>query len=72
MLETIRTDDFLALVPERVLYGKMAGLKLFEPPVLVPDFDVIACWHRRVEADPGQRWIRGLLEKVAKELSAEA
>jgi DNA-binding transcriptional LysR family regulator len=72
MLETIRTDDFLALVPERVLYGKMAGLKLFEPPVLVPDFDVIACWHRRVDADPGQRWIRGLLEKVAKELSAEA
>ena len=70
MLETIRTDDFLALVPERLLYGKMAGLKLFAPPVLVPDFDVIACWHRRLDADPAQRWIRGLLEDVAKGLSA--
>ena len=70
MLETIRTDDFLALVPERVLYGKMAGLKLFEPPVLVPDFDVIACWHSRVDADPAQRWIRGLLDSVAKGVSA--
>ena len=70
MLETIRTDDFLALVPERLLYGKMAGLKLFEPPVLVPDFDVIACWHSRVDADPAQRWIRGLLDSVAKGVSA--
>ncbi len=70
MLETIRTDDFLALVPERLLYGKMAGLKLFEPPVLVPHFDVIACWHRRVDADPAQRWIRGLLDSVAKGESA--
>jgi DNA-binding transcriptional LysR family regulator len=66
MLETIRTDDFLALVPERLLYGKMAGLKLFEPPVIVPDFDVIACWHNRVDADPAQLWIRDLLDTVAK------
>ena len=68
MLETIRTDDFLALVPERLLDGKMAGLKSFEPPVLVPDFDVIACWHRRLDADPAQRWIRSLLDSVAKGL----
>ena len=70
MLETIRTDDFLALVPERLLDGKMAGLKLFEPPVTVPDFDVIACWHRRLEADPTHRWVRGLLESVASGISA--
>jgi DNA-binding transcriptional LysR family regulator len=70
MLETLRTDNFLALVPERLLIGKMVGLKRFEPPVLVPDFDVIACWHRRLDADPAQRWIRGLLGAVAKEMSA--
>lgn len=70
MLETVRTDDFLALVPERLLHGNMAGLKLFEPPVLVPDFDVIACWHRRLDADPAHRWIRTLLESVAKRVSA--
>lgn len=65
MLETIRTDDFLALVPGRLLHGKTAGLKVFEPPVVVPDFDVIACWHQRNNVDSAQRWIRGLLEKVA-------
>jgi len=69
MLETIRTDDFLALVPERLLHGKMAGLKRFQSPVTVPDFDVIACWHKRLDADPAQRWIRRLLAAVAKGLS---
>ncbi len=70
LLETIRTDDFLALVPERLLYDKMAGLRVFEQPLSVPDFDVIACWHRRLDADPAQGWIRALLESVARESSA--
>lgn len=69
MLETIHTGDFLALVPERLLRGRMAGLKLFEPPVLVPDFDVIACWHRRVDKSPAHEWLRALLASLATELS---
>jgi len=72
LLETLRADDFLALVPERLLRGRMAGMKWFEPPVLVPDFDVIACWHRRVDADPAHRWIRRQLESVARSISARA
>lgn len=69
LLETMRTGDFLALVPERLLYGKMAGLKLFNPPITVPDFDVIATWHQRVEKNPAHRWLRSRLIAVADELS---
>ncbi len=69
LLETIRTGDFLALVPERLLYGKMAGLKLFNPPITVPDFDVIATWHQRVERNPVHRWLRSRLTTVAEDLS---
>jgi len=69
LLETLRTDDFLALVPERLLYGKMAGLRLFEPPITVPDFDVIATWHHRVEKNPAHRWLRSRLTAVAQEMS---
>lgn len=69
LLETIRTGDFLALVPERLLYGKMAGLKLFNPPITVPDFDVIATWHQRVGRNPAHRWLRSRLTSIAAELS---
>jgi DNA-binding transcriptional LysR family regulator len=69
LLETIRAGDFLALVPERLLYGKMAGLKLFNPPITVPDFDVIATWHQRVGRNPAHSWLRSRLTAVAAELS---
>ena len=65
LLETLRTGNFLALVPERLLRGRTSGLKLLEPPITVPDFDVIACWHYRVDKDPAQRWLRGLMGSVA-------
>ena len=69
MLELVRTNDFLALVPEQLLRGKMAGLRRFSPPVAVPNFDVIACWHGRVEKEPIQRWVRDLLASVAKQIT---
>lgn len=69
LLETLRTDDFFALVPERLLFGKMAGLRLFESPITVPDFDVIATWHRRVDRNPAHRWLRSRLAAVAEEMS---
>ena len=31
-------------------------------------FDVIVCWHHRVDKDPVQRWLRALLTSVAKSL----
>lgn len=66
MLELVRTNDFLALAPERLLRGKMAGLRRFTPPVDVPSFDVTACWNTRLDKDPVQRWIRGVLASEAK------
>lgn len=71
LMETIRTGDFLALVPERLLYGKMAGLKLFSPPITLPDFDVIATWHQRVDKNPAHHWLRSRLIAVADRLSKE-
>ncbi len=66
LLETVRTDDFLALAPERLVHGRMSGLKIFDQPITVPDFDVIACWHSRLETDPAHLWIRGVLSNLAK------
>lgn len=72
MLEAVRSDDLLALIPERFLRGKSAGLKLFEPPVPVPDFDVIACWHQRQDHDPAQHWLRDQLIAAAKRTAGDA
>ena len=68
LIETIRTGDLLAMVPARFLRGKMAGVKLFDSPITIPDFDVIAAWHQRVDKDPAHRWLLSLLSDVSEGL----
>ena len=66
--EVLKTDDLIAVVPERVLCGRMGGLRTFAPPVAVPGFDVVMLWHERLHKDPAHRWLRELLAAVAEDL----
>ncbi len=59
-------SDLVAVAPERLVKGLSSSLKLFAPPVGVPDFDVIAVWHPRVQHDPMHRWLRGRLQTLAE------
>ncbi|WP_284736038.1 LysR family transcriptional regulator [Dongia deserti] len=65
--EILATDDLIAVVPERVVRGRMSGLRTFAPPVAVPEFSVVALWHQRVHTDPAHRWLRGLVAETARE-----
>ena len=56
--EILKTDDLIAVVPERVLRGRMAGLRTFAPPLKIPGFSVHALWHQRVHQDSAYRWLR--------------
>ena len=64
LLKTIQRDNFLALVPARILSGHMQRLKQYDIPFQVPDFDVIVCWHQIVDNDPLLKWTRALLQEV--------
>ncbi len=66
--EILQTDDLIAVVPERVLRGRTAGLRTFAPPVVVPGFSVILLWHQRLQQDPAHRWLRELLAATAQGL----
>jgi DNA-binding transcriptional LysR family regulator len=66
--EILQTDDLIAVVPERVLRGRMSGLRTFAPPVAVPGFNVVLLWHQRLHEDPAHRWLRELLADTARSL----
>src|SRR6185312_7854862 len=66
--EILQTDDLIAVVPERVLRGRMRGLRTFVPPVDVPGFNVVLLWHQRLHQDPVHRWLRELLAATAQGL----
>jgi DNA-binding transcriptional LysR family regulator len=57
----IAESDLVATVPRDIgmAFAKLAKLRLVEPPVKVPMFDVKQYWHHRAHKDPVNVWLRG-------------
>jgi DNA-binding transcriptional LysR family regulator len=66
--DILRTDDLIAVVPERLLGGRMSGLRSFAPPLAIPGFGVVALWHARLHQDPAHRWLREQIAATARDL----
>jgi DNA-binding transcriptional LysR family regulator len=63
-LALARTSDLIATVPERHTGNLRAGMHSFPIPVSTAEFTVSMLWHPRLDADPGHRWLRGLVREV--------
>ena len=66
LFEILRSGDFLAFVPERLLHKRRSEIRLFETGMNPPEFDVVATWHPRVSADLQHKGLRELLVEVAR------
>ena len=71
-------SDLLAVVPQSCLgntflkgYAGSLGLSHFILPVALPQVQITALWHPRVDADPTQRWFRQLVSTVCKKAYRE-
>jgi DNA-binding transcriptional LysR family regulator len=60
----VQATDLAALVPRDIAEGFGAENAIVEPPFPLRDFTVSLHWSRRVEAEPGHRWMRGLIGEV--------
>ena len=41
-------------------------IKVFRTELEIPEFEVVAMWHPRFDAEPRHAWLRRLLLDVAK------
>lgn len=59
----LERTDLVVTVPSRVarVFEQMGRFKTLAPPVEIPPSDVRIHWHERFDADPGNRWLRGML-----------
>ncbi|HET8731396.1 MAG TPA: LysR family transcriptional regulator [Moraxellaceae bacterium] len=66
----IRSTDLIATMPRRLArHASLSGdLQLLKPPVALSGYQVHQVWHPRTEADPVQKWLRGLVSEVATAL----
>lgn len=59
----VATSDYIACVPSELaeLFSKLADIRMFRPPVPLPDLVVKQFWHARFHNDAGHRWFRQLV-----------
>lgn len=66
LLTIIAESDLIATVPRDVgfVFSRLARIRLVEPPVSPPPFDVKQHWHRRVHNDAANIWLRRTVHEV--------
>ncbi|PXW28381.1 LysR family transcriptional regulator [Paraburkholderia caballeronis] len=60
VLSVVASTDLVAMVPSRLALNH-AALRVVEPPVEVPGYEMAMLWHERVHRDPAHKWLRGLI-----------
>lgn len=63
-LALARSSDLVATVPERHTAALREDMASFALPFEVPETRVAMLWHRRMDVDPGHRWLRGCMRRV--------
>jgi DNA-binding transcriptional LysR family regulator len=63
----VAATDLAAVMPRNIARGFEGGYAIVEPEFPQRDFVVALHWSKRFEADPGNRWLRGIIETLFKE-----
>ncbi|WP_110657123.1 LysR family transcriptional regulator [Salinicola halimionae] len=70
--EIVARSDMIALVPTRVADDRAGRVRLFDPPLPVPGFDMAMVWHDRTTTHPLHRWLRQRITELTPGASGEA
>jgi DNA-binding transcriptional LysR family regulator len=59
-------SDLVATVPQDIatVVGRLVPLKTIELPFRPPQLQVQQFWHRRMQNDPANRWLRAVFYEV--------
>ena len=63
----VSRSELLLTVPERLAacYAHAFPLQLHEPPIELPDVQLVQMWHERFDDSPAHRWLRELLIRAS-------
>jgi DNA-binding transcriptional LysR family regulator len=56
----------VAIVPKSLVKHSSFVLKAFKMPIDFPQIEIALLWHKRVQKDPGNAWLRDQLLEVCK------
>jgi len=62
VMSVLAASDLVAMLPSRLVRDATA-LRVVEPPVEVPGFEMSMYWHERSHRDPAHQWLREFIAK---------
>ena len=65
--QIVAATDLAAIMPRNIARGFEGSWAIVEPEFPQRDFAVSLHWSRRLESDPGNRWLREVIERRVKE-----
>ena len=65
----VKATDLAVVMPRNIaqIFAADGGYAIIEPPFPLRDFTVSLHWSKRFEADPANRWLRGVIEELFRE-----
>ncbi|MGE0113849.1 MAG: LysR family transcriptional regulator [Steroidobacteraceae bacterium] len=62
----IESTDLIVTLPKYVgdIFARSANIRVLRPPYPLPQFDIKQYWHRCQHEDPGNRWLRAIVQKL--------
>ncbi|MBB3063319.1 LysR family transcriptional regulator [Microbulbifer rhizosphaerae] len=57
VLSAVANTDLVAMLPSRLVRDS-DSLRVVEPPIEVPGFEMAMLWHERCHRDPAHQWLR--------------
>jgi DNA-binding transcriptional LysR family regulator len=69
----VRDTDFISTMPTRLATRLAApyGLRVLPAPLELRRFGMAMMWHPRLEHDPAQVWLRGIVARVSASIAGE-
>ena len=66
----VAKSNLLGVVPERLARreARALRLKIFEPPIALPDITIIMTWHERLQFDRAHSWFRDCIAAASEKL----
>jgi DNA-binding transcriptional LysR family regulator len=60
----IAQSDLIATIPEDLgqAFSSLINIKVFKPPLKLPNFEIRQYWHERHHADPANKWLRKIVK----------
>lgn len=57
MMSVLEKTDLVAMLPSRLVHNNNM-LRIIEPPLDIPGFEMVMLWHERSHHDPAHQWLR--------------